>query len=36
MLDLTTLELIARKLSELNALTEYMSIGCKTTRAGVL
>jgi len=36
MLDLTTLELVARKLLELNALTEYMPIGCKTTGAGVL
>jgi len=36
MLDLTMLELIARKLLELSALTEYMSIGCKTTGAGVL
>jgi hypothetical protein len=36
MLDLTTLELIARKPLEPNPLTEYMSIGCKTTGAGVL
>ena len=36
MLDLMTLELIARKLLELIALPEYIAIGCKTAGAGVL
>jgi hypothetical protein len=36
MLDLITLELIARDLLELSALPEYIAIGCKTAGAGVL